>query len=79
MIDESHLPIERQSLEFRLHKRAEIRRQCISRKSVPEGTPDRISDLLEEAAVELSRRAKKIEELEDAYELLLQELAGEDW
>lgn len=79
MIDESHLPIERQSLEFRLRKRAEIRRQNTSRKSVQEGKPDRISDLLEEAATELTRRAKKIEELEDAYELLLQELAGEDW
>ena len=56
MIDESHLPIEQQSLVYRLRKRAEIRRQISSRKSVQDGKPDRISDLLEEAA-------NKIEEL----------------
>lgn len=35
---------------YRLRKRAEIRRQISTRKSVQEGAPDRISDLLEEAA-----------------------------
>lgn len=34
----------------RLEKRAEIRRQITTRKSVQENKPDRISDLLEEAA-----------------------------
>lgn len=34
----------------RLRKRAEIRRQIPGRKSVQEGKPDRIADLLEEAA-----------------------------
>ena len=53
MVDESHLPISEQSLVFRLRKRAEIRRQISSRKSVQEGKPDRIADLLEEAAVEI--------------------------
>jgi len=48
--DESHLPVSEQSLVFRLRKRAEIRRQITSRKSVQEGAPDRIADLLEEAA-----------------------------
>jgi uncharacterized protein YcaQ len=48
--DESHLPVSEQSLIFRLRKRAEIRRQITSRKSVQEGAPDRIADLLEEAA-----------------------------
>ena len=57
MNDESHLPVAEQSLVFRLRKRAEIRRQIPGRKSVEEGTPDRIADLLEEAAA-------KIEELE---------------
>lgn len=33
-----------------LLKRAEIRRQIPTRKSVQEGKPDRIADLLEEAA-----------------------------
>ena len=50
MQDESHLPVTEQSLVFRLRKRAEIRRQITSRKSVAEGKPDRIADLLEEAA-----------------------------
>jgi hypothetical protein len=50
MQDESHLPVSEQSLVFRLRKRAEIRR-----KSVEEGKPDRIADLLEEAANEIVR------------------------
>jgi hypothetical protein len=37
-------------LVYRLRKRAEIRRQISTRKSVQEGQPDRIADLLEEAA-----------------------------
>jgi hypothetical protein len=55
MNDESHLPVAEQSLVFRLRKRAEIRRQIKDRRSVQEGTPDRIADLLEEAANELER------------------------
>ncbi len=37
-------------LVYRLRKRAEIRRQISTRKSVQEGKPDRVADLLEEAA-----------------------------
>lgn len=48
--DESHLPVEQQSLVFRLRKRAEIRRQIPGRKSVQEGAPDRMANLLDEAA-----------------------------
>jgi len=55
MKDESHLPVVEQSLVFRLRKRAEIRRQIKDRKSVEEGKPDRIADLLEEAANEIDR------------------------
>jgi hypothetical protein len=40
----------RHDLVYRLRKRAEIRRQIPDRKSVQEGQPDRIADLLEEAA-----------------------------
>jgi hypothetical protein len=40
----------KQDLIERLKKRAEIRRQIPTRKSVQEGQPDRIADLLEEAA-----------------------------
>ena len=42
-------------LVYRLRKRAEIRRQIPGRKSVEEGKPDRIADLLEEAANEIER------------------------
>lgn len=38
---------------YRLRKRAEIRRQISTRKSVQEGKPDRIADLLDEAAKEI--------------------------
>lgn len=58
MKDESHLPLAEQSLVFRLRKRAEIRRQIKDRKSVQEGQPDRIADLLEEAADEIERLQK---------------------
>lgn len=42
-----------EDLVYRLRKRAEIRRQIPTRKSVQEGQPDRIADLLEEAAKEI--------------------------
>lgn len=60
MRDESHLPVEKQSLVFRLRKRAEIRRQISTRKSVQEGEPDRIANLLEEAANEIERLHRMI-------------------
>ena len=55
MKDESHLPVSEQSLVYRLRKRAEIRRNIADRKSVQENKPDRIADLLEEAANEIDR------------------------
>ena len=42
-------------LVSRLLRRASIRRQIPTRKSVQENAPDRISDLLEEAAAEIDR------------------------
>ena len=42
--------MDNQDLIYRLRKRAEIRRQISTRKSVQEGAPDRIAELLEEAA-----------------------------
>jgi hypothetical protein len=53
--------IDESDIVYRLRKRAEIRRQIPSRKSVQEGKPDRIADLLEEAAnvIELQRNGKK--------------------
>jgi hypothetical protein len=50
---------------YRLRKRAEIRRQIPSRKSVQNGEPDRISDLLEEAADEIEFLRGVIEELDE--------------
>jgi hypothetical protein len=58
MNDESHLPVSEQSLVYRLRKRAEIRRNIADRKSVQENKPDRIADLLEEAADEIERLKK---------------------
>lgn len=49
-----------QTLIYRLRKRAEIRRQISTRKSVQEGQPDRISDLLEEAANEIEELIKAL-------------------
>jgi hypothetical protein len=45
-------------LVYRLRKRAEIRRQIPTRKSVQEGEPDRIADLLEEAADRIEELSK---------------------
>lgn len=50
--------IDHQDLIYRLRKRAEIRRQIPTRKSVQEGKPDRIADLLEDAAREIERLRK---------------------
>jgi hypothetical protein len=60
MIDESHLPVAEQSLLFRLRKRAEIRRQIPSRLAVVEGKPDKIANLLDEAADEIERLEQTI-------------------
>ena len=48
-------PVGDQPLIYRLRKRAEIRRQIPGRLAVVEGKPDRIADLLEEAANEIER------------------------
>lgn len=47
--------IDENDLVYRLRKRAEIRRQISTRKSVQEGKPDRLADLLDEAADEIER------------------------
>ena len=57
-----------EDLVFRLRKRAEIRRQISSRKSVQEGKPDRISDLLEEAANEIESLRKKLSHVYDSLD-----------
>lgn len=44
-----------EDITIRLQKRAEIRRQIPSRKSVQEGQTDHLADLLDEAATEIIR------------------------
>ena len=56
-----------ETLQERLRIRAAIRRQAKGRKSVEEGQPDRLADLLDEAA-------QKIDELEDKLESAYYEL-----
>ena len=55
---------------FRLRKRSEIRRQIPSRKSVQENKPDRLSDLLDEAALEIEKLRKLVEQRDLYYESL---------
>lgn len=52
-----------EDLVYRLRKRSEIRRSIITRKSVIEGQPDRISDLLDEAANEIETLRQKLNDL----------------
>jgi len=47
-------------LVYRLRKRAEIRRQIPTRKSVQEDRPDRLADLLDEAADRIEADARLI-------------------
>lgn len=62
MKNESHLPVAEQSLLFRLRKRAEIRRQIPGRLAVVENKPDKIANLLDEAADEIQRLQTKLAE-----------------
>lgn len=57
-----------QDIVDRLRIRASIRRQIPGRKSVQENKPDRIADLLDEAA----------EEIQDLRNLVQQMMGGED-
>ena len=59
--------LKEQDLVYRLRKRAEIRRQIPGRKSVQEGEPDRIADLLEESAREIETLRKNISSLDEDY------------
>jgi hypothetical protein len=60
----------KQDLIERLEKRAEIRRQISTRKSVQEGQPDRIADLLEEAAKALRECAKSSDAVQAVSRLI---------
>ena len=58
------MTLQEQGLVYRLRKRAEIRRQIPGRRSVEQGEPDRIADILDEAAAEIESLQKQIRELE---------------
>lgn len=57
-----------EDLVTRLRKRADIRRNILTRKSVQEGKPDRLADLLDEAAYEIERLNQLVEILREEYE-----------
>ena len=67
-----------ESLIYRLRKRAEIRRNIQTRKSVQEGKPDRIADLLEEAADEIYKLESVIGEMDDIIDRLERRLNAND-
>ncbi len=54
-LTEKRTAVDEQDIVYRLRNRAEIRRQIPIRKSVQENQPDRIADLLEQAANEIER------------------------
>jgi hypothetical protein len=53
----------KEDLVYRLMKRAQIRRQCTTRKSVQNNEPDRIADLLEEAADKIQDLTRKYKDM----------------
>lgn len=62
--------LSQQTLVERLRIRASIRRNNTERKSVQEGKPDRIANLLEEAANEIERKDDIINGLLEHIEML---------
>lgn len=71
-----------EDLVYRLKKRAEIRRQISTRKSVQEGKLDRIADLLEEAAAEIERLRRveaRLDYLDECVELLWRVSHADDY
>lgn len=61
-------------LVYRLRKRAEIRRQIDTRKSVQNNEPDRISDLLEESATRIEELEKDLHMIQRHYDQLCKDI-----
>lgn len=59
---EAIYPVVNQPLVYRLRRRAEIRRQIPGRLAVVEGKPDKIANLLDEAAAEIERLRKALDD-----------------
>lgn len=55
----------KEHIQYRLRKRAEIRRQIPGHKSVQEGKPDRLADLLDEAALYIDCLEEQVQELKE--------------
>lgn len=72
------MSINEEPLIYRLRKRAEIRRNIPTRKSVQEDKPDRIADLLDEAADEIYRLENLICSLDDMIDRLERRLQSND-
>ena len=68
-----------ESLVYRLRKRSEIRRSINSRKSVQEGKPDRISNLLDEAADEICKLEAALVETNAMLDKLERRLLDHDY
>ena len=62
--------MEEQTLVERLRVRAYIRRQIPTRKSVQENKPDRLADLLEEAAEAIEKKDEMIHSLRQALKFM---------
>ena len=70
------MKLSEQDLVYRLNTRAEIRRQIATRKSVQNGEPDRVADLLEEAAAEIAELRRLTAQGIDQIALILRLAAG---
>ena len=70
--------VDTQDIIYRLRKRADIRRQIPNRKSVQLGEPDRIADLLEEAAQKIYDQQVVIGEMDDIIDRLERRLNAAD-
>lgn len=70
--------MENETLVYRLRKRAEIRRSITSRKSVQENKPDKIADLLEEAANEIEYSELVVIRLDNIIDSLDKRLVAYD-
>lgn len=53
--------MDQNDIVYRLRKRAEIRRSIPTRKSVQENQPDRIADVLDEAAFEIEHLRNRVQ------------------
>jgi hypothetical protein len=81
-INRTHLKVDCKvcdSLIYRLHKRADIRRNIPHRKSVQDGQPDRIADLLDEAGHAVRECLAALKPFADCIEHINPEEDDEEW